>query len=87
MAVELMGETPLRTATASTETQPRAIALSTRQHAVLQCLAQGDTNKAIAYKLNLSASTVNVHVRNLMKALGARNRTQVVIFAWPLLKR
>ena len=53
--------------------------LSIRQREVLQLLWRGDTNKAIAERLNLSQSTVNVHIRRLMKMLGAKNRTQVVL--------
>ena len=53
--------------------------LSIRQRQVLQLLWRGETNKAIAERLNLSQSTVNVHIRRLMKMLGAKNRTQVVL--------
>ena len=56
-----------------------ALELSVRQRQVLQLLWQGETNKAIAQRLDLGESTVNVHVRNLMKMLGAQNRTQVVL--------
>jgi DNA-binding NarL/FixJ family response regulator len=48
-----------------------------RQNAVLQALRQGKANKIIAYELNMRESTVKVHVRNIMRKLKARNRTEV----------
>ena len=40
-------------------------------------LRRGKANKIIAYELNLCESTVKVHIRNIMKKLGATNRTEV----------
>ncbi len=48
-----------------------------RQAEVVEALRQGKANKVIAYDLNMQESTVKVHVRNIMKKLGARNRTEV----------
>jgi DNA-binding NarL/FixJ family response regulator len=48
-----------------------------RQVAVIEGLRRGKQNKIIAYELNVSESTVKVHVRNIMKKLNARNRTEV----------
>jgi len=48
-----------------------------RQEAVIAALRQGKANKTIAYELQLQESTVKVHIRNIMKKLGARNRTEV----------
>jgi len=48
-----------------------------RQAAVVDALRQGKSNKIIAYELNMRESTVKVHVRNIMKKLNARNRTEV----------
>jgi DNA-binding NarL/FixJ family response regulator len=44
---------------------------------VLRALREGKANKIIAYELNMRESTVKVHVRNIMKRLNARNRTEV----------
>jgi hypothetical protein len=44
---------------------------------VVESLRQGKPNKIIAYELNLCESTVKVHVRNIMKKLRAKNRTEV----------
>lgn len=51
--------------------------LTAREYAVLASLRQGQSNKRIAYDLKMSESTVKVHVRNIMKKLKARNRTEV----------
>lgn len=48
-----------------------------RQSAVAEALRQGKGNKMIAYELNMRESTVKVHVRNIMRKLNARNRTEV----------
>ena len=48
-----------------------------RQSAVAEAIRRGKANKDIAVELDLSESTVKVHIRNIMKKLGATNRTQV----------
>lgn len=50
-----------------------------RQTAVMEALRRGKANKLIAYELNMCESTVKVHVRNIMKKLKARNRTEVAV--------
>lgn len=55
------------------------ITFTARQNAVLDALRQGKTNKLIAYELKMSESTVKVHVSNIMKKLGAKNRTEVAV--------
>lgn len=50
--------------------------LTSRQMAVLSHLQQGKANKIIAHELSMSESTVKVHVRNIMRKMGATNRTQ-----------
>ena len=52
--------------------------LTPRQVAVLNCLREGKANKIIAHELGMCESTVKVHVRNILKKLGATNRTQAV---------
>lgn len=52
-----------------------------RQTAVIQALRRGKANKMIAYELNMCESTVKVHVRNIMRKLKAKNRTQVACLA------
>lgn len=55
-----------------------------RQAAVLAVLRQGKANKRIAYELNMREGTVKVHIRNIMKKLKAKNRTEVAILAHEL---
>jgi DNA-binding NarL/FixJ family response regulator len=55
--------------------------LTAREHEVLRLLADGDTNDQVATKLAISADTVQTHVRNAMKKLGAETRTQAVATA------
>lgn len=52
--------------------------LTPRQAMVLTHLRQGKANKIIAYELGMTESTVKVHVRNIMRKMGATNRTQAV---------
>lgn len=48
-----------------------------REIEVAEALRRGKANKIIAYEMNLCESTVKVHIRNIMKKLGATNRTEV----------
>jgi DNA-binding NarL/FixJ family response regulator len=57
-----------------------------RQLAVVEALSRGKANKIIAYELNMRESTVKVHVRNIMKRLNAKNRTEVAFRFQELLK-
>ncbi|WP_096787238.1 MULTISPECIES: response regulator transcription factor [Rhodobacterales] len=50
--------------------------LTERQRAVCDALRRGKSNKIIAGELKLCESTVKVHIRNIMKKLGAKNRTE-----------
>lgn len=56
-------------------------ALTPREGEVLQLLAQGLTNKAIAHQLGITDHTVKFHVNALMGKLDAQSRTEVVIRA------
>ena len=55
--------------------------LTPRQTHVLQLLQQGFPNKVIATKLGMTESTVKVHVRQIMRRLGAKNRTEAALLA------
>jgi len=52
--------------------------LTPRQQEVLNCLATGMPNKAIAFRLGLSERTVKAHVHEIMQRVGVVNRTQIV---------
>ena len=56
-----------------------------RQTAVIEAIRRGKANKIIAYELEMRESTVKVHVRNIMKKLNAKNRTEVAYRANELL--
>jgi DNA-binding NarL/FixJ family response regulator len=55
--------------------------VTAREVAVIRALQQGKPNKVIAYELNMCESTVKVHVRNLMKKMKAKNRTDLAMKA------
>jgi DNA-binding NarL/FixJ family response regulator len=59
--------------------------LTPRQQDVLKRLCEGESNKRIALNLDLSEHTVKLHVRAILHALNAENRTQAVIVAKRLL--
>jgi len=59
--------------------------LTPRQQEVLMRLCEGESNKRIALNLDLSEHTVKLHVRAILQALNAENRTQAVIVAKGLL--
>jgi DNA-binding NarL/FixJ family response regulator len=58
-----------------------------RQVAVIEAVRRGKANKIIAHELNMRESTVKVHVRNIMKKLKARNRTEVAYMTSALLEQ
>jgi DNA-binding NarL/FixJ family response regulator len=70
--------TDMPTLTEATVRLPQGIDLTSRQLNVFACLRQGKANKIIAHELQMSESTVKVHVRNIMRKMGATNRTQAV---------
>jgi DNA-binding NarL/FixJ family response regulator len=52
--------------------------LTPREVQVLELLAEGLPNKAIAVRLHISDQTVKFHVSSISGKLGARNRTDAV---------
>ena len=57
------------------------IGLTSRETDVLQLLAQGQCNKAIARELGIGVGTVKTHVKGLFDKLGATARTHAVVLA------
>jgi DNA-binding NarL/FixJ family response regulator len=55
--------------------------LTPRQRDVLERLGEGETNKLIGRQLKMRESTVKVHIRQIMRKLGATNRTQAALCA------
>lgn len=59
---------------------PLPVPLSAREQEVLQRIAAGDSNKAIARALDLSPHTVKRHVANILDKLNLPSRVQAA--AW-----
>ncbi|MGW4093125.1 response regulator [Nocardia sp. NPDC004750] len=59
-----------------------AMELTEREEHVLATVARGRTNNEIAAELHISLSTVKTHIASLMAKLGARNRVELVIWAY-----
>jgi DNA-binding NarL/FixJ family response regulator len=57
---------------------PAHAALTSRQIEVLELMVRGLPNKSIASALQVTEGTVKLHVAAILRALGARNRTQAV---------
>ena len=55
--------------------------LTAREREVLQLIAEGVSTKEIAYKLDVSAKTIESHRRNIMQKLDAKNIPQLVKYA------
>jgi two-component system, NarL family, nitrate/nitrite response regulator NarL len=55
--------------------------LSAREKCILRCLLNGDANKVIARKVDISEGTVKVHVKAILRKIRVQNRTQAAIWA------
>lgn len=55
--------------------------ITTREREIVQLLAEGCSNRDIADKLNLSVKTVETHRANIMKKMGFRSITDLVLYA------
>jgi two-component system nitrate/nitrite response regulator NarL len=55
--------------------------LTEREREILQHLAHGKSNKAIAQALGISHDTVKLHVRHILSKLGMRSRVEAAVFA------
>ena len=59
----------------------KALKLTEREREILQYLASGKTNKAIAKSLNISHDTVKLHVRHILAKLNLTSRVEAAVFA------
>jgi two-component system, NarL family, nitrate/nitrite response regulator NarL len=55
--------------------------LSEQEKAILRCLVTGDSNKAIARKINIAEATVKVYIKTILRKVQVQNRTQAAIWA------
>ncbi|WP_134500325.1 response regulator transcription factor [Microvirga pakistanensis] len=60
---------------------PKATKLSAREAEVLRHLMGGAANKVIARELDVAEVTVKVHVKTILRKIGAANRTQAAMWA------
>lgn len=58
--------------------------LTRRQLLVLERMSMGESNKQIAYNLNIAETTVKAHVSAILRKLGVHNRMQAVLCAGSL---
>ncbi len=61
---------------------PLVAPLTDREKEVAVTVTEGLTNTEIAARLHITLSTVKFHVSSLMDKIGARNRVEVVIWAY-----
>lgn len=54
---------------------------SREREIVLTLAAGGPSNKDVGRRLNLSEGTVKVHLHNIFRKLGIKNRTELVVLA------
>jgi DNA-binding NarL/FixJ family response regulator len=54
--------------------------LSPREKSILRYLIEGDSNKSIARKIDITEATVKVHVKAILRKIRVHNRTQAAIW-------
>ncbi|MEZ5775703.1 MAG: response regulator transcription factor [Hyphomicrobiaceae bacterium] len=74
-------EPPRRRSTRALRDDTPRHSLTDRQRDVVCLLRQGLPNKLIARQLEMTEATVKVHVRHIMRKLGAANRTQAALLS------
>lgn len=65
----------------SLDLQTEGLRLTRRQKDILPLVAQGMSNKEISRHLNIAEGTTKIHTAALLRALGARNRTEAAFMA------
>lgn len=59
----------------------KAVKLTRREHEVVDLIARGMSNKAIATELNIAVHTVKSHVHNILDKLALHSRLELASFA------
>jgi DNA-binding NarL/FixJ family response regulator len=75
------GGKPLAQADQGLGQSQRGGVLTPRQQEVLALIAHGHSNKEIAHRIGTSEGTVKAHITAIMRALGVRNRVQLLLAA------
>jgi DNA-binding NarL/FixJ family response regulator len=60
----------------------RAETLTPRELDIARAVARGRTNAELAEELAIAVSTVKTHLTGIQRKVGARNRTEIAIWAW-----
>lgn len=55
--------------------------LTPRELEILECIADGSSNKMIARTLDISEGTVKLHVKSILRKLGMRSRVEAAVSA------
>ena len=71
----------LRSSQPPTSAPPPAADLTRRERDVIELIAQGKSDAAIAQALSLSRNTVRNHVARLYAKIGAHNRSEAIVWA------
>ena len=46
----------------------------------MRCIIEGESNKCIARKINVTEATVKVHVKAILRKIRVQNRTQAAVW-------
>lgn len=79
LPAELLRATPVVEQASSQVSEAQLRQMTKRQLRVLQCLAQGLSNKQIADLLCIAETTVKTHVSDVLRKMQVRNRTQAAL--------
>jgi DNA-binding NarL/FixJ family response regulator len=58
-----------------------AVRITVREREIIDLIAEGMSNKAIARSLEISVHTVKSHLRNIMEKLALHSRLQIAVYA------
>jgi two-component system nitrate/nitrite response regulator NarL len=61
--------------------------LSQQETRILRCLMQGEPNKIIARRFDITEATVKVHIKAILRKISVRNRTQAAVWAQSHLRK
>jgi DNA-binding NarL/FixJ family response regulator len=78
LVVHAVALAPLRTAGGPSA---HGVLLTSREREILDLMAEGASNRALAARLSISRHTAKFHVASILAKLGARSRTQAVALA------